>query len=199
MHEQPGQRLRILALAIGFEGGLGGLAWGLGWFLDQPALADFRWDWHDTALGVAATLPLVLLFLLLRRCPFGPIVRIREMMDEIIPELFGACTWLELALISGVAGVGEEMLFRGVVQAVITRHLGAGMGLALASLLFGLMHPITPLYVVLTALVGVYLGWLYSFSGNLLVVIVVHALYDWVVLLYLLRGARRLRLSDGSR
>jgi membrane protease YdiL (CAAX protease family) len=69
--------------------------------------------------------------------------------------------------------------------------------------LFGLLHPITPTYAVLAALMGAYLGGVWLASGNLLVPIVAHALYDFIALAYLLapppgaRGVRRapLRLT----
>ena len=45
------------------------------------------------------------------------------------------------------------------------------------------MHPITKLYVVLAALMGVYFGVLMLWSGNLLVPIAAHAAYDAVQLI----------------
>ena len=80
------------------------------------------------------------------------------------------------------------MLFRGLIQGALGRWLGPGPGLALASLCFVLLHPITPAYVVIASLMGAYLGGVWLASGNLLVVIVAHALYDFVALLILLRG-----------
>ena len=40
---------------------------------------------------------------------------------------------------------------------------------------------------------GFYLGWLYQATGNLLVPIMVHFLYDWVVLEWYLRGRQHFR------
>ena len=54
--------------------------------------------------------------------------------------------------------------------------------------LFGLMHFITPTYAVLATLMGAYLGLVWQWTGNLLAVVLMHALYDFLVLLYLLRG-----------
>ena len=66
-------------------------------------------------------------------------------------------------------------------------------GLAVASLLFGLLHPITPTYVAIAALLGAYLGAVWLATGNLLTVIVAHALYDFVALVICPRPA------DGAR
>ena len=40
-------RLKLLALAVAFEAGLGLLAWGLGLLLGRPVLEHFRWDARD--------------------------------------------------------------------------------------------------------------------------------------------------------
>ena len=104
--------------------------------------------------------------------------------------LFGACSVLELAAICALAGFGEEMLFRGVAQPVLERWLGAWGSVAATNAIFGIMHLITPTYAVLAGLMGVYLSCLWMGCQNLLVVIVAHALYDFLALLYLTRGWR---------
>jgi len=68
---------------------------------------------------------------------------------------------LQLLVISALAGIGEEALFRGVVQAAIGQWSGLPwLGLLVASVLFGLAHMITATYAVVAALIGAYLGWL---------------------------------------
>jgi membrane protease YdiL (CAAX protease family) len=118
----------------------------------------------------------------------GPLARIKQFCREVVRPIFAPCTLLDLALISACAGIGEELLFRGVIQAALSRPLGTGLGLAAASLLFGLLHPITPVYIVLAGLMGAYLGAVWLASGNLLVVIIAHGLYDFLILAYLVRG-----------
>src|SRR5262249_54526611 len=70
-------------------------------------------------------------------------------------------------------------------------HAGPWLGLAAASVLFGLLHAVTPTYAVLATLMGGYLGGLWMATGNILAPIIVHALYDFVVLYYLLAGPGR--------
>jgi membrane protease YdiL (CAAX protease family) len=185
--DQRGRRFLIL-LALILEAGLGVLAWGLGCLLGQPPLVSLRWEVHALLLGVPATLPLLAIFYLCLRCPVGPFARIKQFFDQVIRPFFAPCSLLTLALLSLAAGVGEEMLFRGVLQAAFGRWLGLWLGLAAASALFGLLHMITPTYAVLATVMGAYLGWLWLTTENLLVVIVTHALYDWIALLYLVRG-----------
>jgi membrane protease YdiL (CAAX protease family) len=58
----------------------------------------------------------------------------------------------------------------------------------LASLVFGLLHALTATYAVLATFMGVYLGAVWLGTGNLLVVVLAHALYDFAALVYLTRG-----------
>ncbi len=73
----------------------------------------------------------------------------------------------------------------------MTHLAGAWTGLAVASVVFGLLHAVTPTYAVLAALIGVYLGGLWQVTGNILTPIVTHALYDFLLLVYLLAGPGR--------
>lgn len=188
MTTEPVRRRDVLLLAVGFEGGLALLAWLLGWLLGQPPLGKAHWTARDLGLGIAATLPLVLGFAICVRWPIGPLARIKSFSDEFIRPFFRPCTWYDLAGISIVAGFGEEMLFRGLLQEGLGHRLGTGYGLAIASVLFGLLHLITPTYALLATACGAYLGGLFSLTDNLLVAIVPHALYDFVALTYLVRG-----------
>jgi membrane protease YdiL (CAAX protease family) len=188
MSLEPISRRDACLLAIGFEGGLILLAWLLGWLLEKSPLDQVHWSARDLGFGAAATLPLLLGFWICVRWPIGPLARIKRFSDEFIRPLFRACTWYDLAAVALVAGVGEEMLFRGVLQGVAARWLGPASGLAIASIVFGLMHLITPTYAALATACGAYLGVLLILTDNLLVVIVPHALYDFIALTYLVHG-----------
>ena len=86
-----------------------------------------------------------------------------------------------------LAGLGEETLFRGVIQPALAAHLPLAAAVATTGALFGLAHWITPTYALLAGLVGAYLGVLFVVSDNLLVPILAHALYDVVALALLVR------------
>jgi uncharacterized protein len=185
------QRARnaVLLLAFLVEGGLVVLALVLGWLLGLSPAKDIRWDWFDAGRGAALTLPLLFVGFLLLRWPFGPFLRIKQFTHEILCPMLAPCTRTDLFGISLLAGFGEEMLFRGVVQVVLTQWLHSPVwGLALASILFGLLHAVTFTYAVVACLMGVYLGCSWLFTKNLLVPIVTHTLYDFVLLWYLLHG-----------
>ncbi len=178
-------------LGIAFEGGLILVAWLLGWLLGHKPLDSLHWSVSGFLLGPVATLPMLAAFFLLLQSRLRSIVRIRRLFDEIALSFFGAYTWFDLALLSLLAGIGEEMLFRGVAQAALDNWLGPWFGLALASVLFGLLHALTPAYAILASLAGAYLGAIWLATGNLLVVIEAPSLYDFIALSYLLRDSRR--------
>ncbi len=61
--------------------------------------------------------PLILMFLAIMQWPIGPLSGVRKFWDTEVAPLLAESSWSEIALISLSAGVGEEMLFRGVLQA----------------------------------------------------------------------------------
>jgi len=185
--EPPDPRSLVVGLAILVEGGLILAAWGLGWLLHEPPLETLFWDLREGAWGIAATVPLLGLFFLSLRWPIGPFQRIRKFFEEVLEPLLAPCTLVDLAGIALLAGLGEEMFFRGVLQAAFSGWMGVWAGLALASILFGVLHAITPTYALLATLMGAYLGFLWQSTGNLLVPVLAHALYDFLALVLLLR------------
>ncbi len=185
-HDRQG--ISFFWIGMAFEGSLAGLAWGLGWILDEPFWNHCSWDVRDAGLGLAASVPMLLLFWACLHIPVGPLARIKRIAEEFIRPLFSGCTVLQLASLSLVAGIGEEFLFRGALQGALGRDWGTGLGMAAASLLFGLVHALTATYVLLAALLGAYLGWLFLLTGNLLPPIMAHAVYDFLALLFLLRA-----------
>jgi len=82
------------------------------------------------------------------------------------------------------AGVGEEILFRGVLQQELTARLGSHLGLLGGSVIFGLMHAVTPTYAALAGIAGAYFGWVYNACGfSVAVPAIAHFLYDAVALI----------------
>jgi membrane protease YdiL (CAAX protease family) len=187
--DMEGRRQTVVLLAVLVEGGLLVASSLLGWMLDQPPLRFFHWTFEAVGWGVGATVPLVALFFISFRRPFGPLKRIQRFSEEVIRPLMAPCSWIDLLGISTLAGLGEEMFFRGVLQTAFTRWFNVWIGVAVTSVSFGLLHAITLPYAVLATVMGAYLGlvWLYA-DKNLLVIVITHALYDFVVLLWLLRG-----------
>lgn len=140
----------------------------------EPSLAG-------VALGVAACLPAFGAVLLVVRPASRSLPLVGGLQDTMraIREVLGPLSWTQIAIISLMAGLSEEVLFRGVVQ--------WELGIVAASVLFGLCHPMGVGYVVYAGLLGLYLGCLAKLSGGLAAPIVAHALYDAAGLWYLTR------------
>jgi uncharacterized protein len=190
---QPPQSFAFLAAA--FEGGLALLAVGLGWLLGVPPLQSFFWTWPDVGWGLLATLPPLALLWFCLSSSWQPLRDIVRVVDELLVPLFANARLPEFAVIAMLAGLGEEMLFRGVVQTTLAHWIGGETGtwvaLVIAGLLFGLGHSVTYTYVLLAAVIGIYLGAVWILNGNLLVPIIAHASYDFVALVYLVMIRKR--------
>jgi membrane protease YdiL (CAAX protease family) len=185
---EDSRRQTVVLLAILVEGGLLVGASFLGWMIDRPPLPHLVWTWHGVFWGVVATMPLILLFFLFTRWPIGPLERIQRFSERIMRPLLAPCSIVDLLGISVLAGIGEEMLFRGVLQEAFAGWFNVWVGILVASLLFGVLHSITVTYALLATVMGAYLGYVYWQTENLLVVIITHGLYDFIVLLWLMRG-----------
>jgi membrane protease YdiL (CAAX protease family) len=179
---------RILLFAFLGEGAL--MLIGLVWVLWR----DLPFTWSDTSrvshtaatvIGLLTAAGLAAIqFVLLRLVPErGPVRALRRLYRELLFPLFRASTPIEILVISALAGIGEEVLFRGAMQ--------PEWGLIVTSLVFGLFHVggrLTLTLGIWAACTGALLGWLAIATGGLLAPIVAHIAYDALALSYLRWG-----------
>ena len=175
----------VVRLAVAVEGGHILVAWALGWLVGHPPFEHVRLNWPALIWGAVATCPPLLAVWFCSRSSWEPLVRLMQEVNGKLVPAFARCTIFELVLISFLAGVGEEALFRGVIQSVLAGWFNPWLALLLTSGLFGLGHLITPAYAVIAGLLGFYLGVIALAYGNLLVVMIAHGLYDLIALVYL--------------
>jgi len=183
-------RRHPLGAALVFEGMLIPLALALALLLGVRPWTQFHSSAETVLVSVAATLPLLAFLGLFAAARPAWFEEIDARVRQLIESLFRGCGYGPVLAVSALAGLGEELLFRGVVQAWLTGLAGPWTGVILASGLFGLAHAVTRAYFVLAMAMGVYLGMLYHLTGNLLLPTLVHALYDAIAIIYLLRAAR---------
>jgi len=177
----PNQLLLIAGLG---EGTLALVALTWMWWRDIPVRLGELVD--GTFLGSSAAVALALVnYWLLRKAPnVRPVRDVRVLYREVFTPLFARVRLVHVVLISLLAAIGEELLFRGAVQ--------AEAGLVAASLLFGVLHlggSGTWAFGCWVAAMGFVLGGLAIWSHSLIAPIVAHALYDAAAIAYI-RWAR---------
>lgn len=181
------------AWALCFEVGLGLLALLVGQSLTKTWPAE-RLEWPvevgSVVVGISSAFPVLVVMVVIRHLSWQPLRELRGLMDEQIIPMFRGLRTSQLLFLSLAAGWGEELLFRGLMQAEITNQASVIVGIGTASLVFAVVHFITPMYFVIAFLMGVYLGWLYWYFDSLWVPILSHTTYDFLILLFLLRGHR---------
>lgn len=87
-------------------------------------------------------------------------------------------SWPVIICLSVMAGVSEELFFRGALQYALAFHVTPLFGLLVASFVFGLGHALSWYYFLLTAFIGLLLGAVFWITGALLPIIIAHILYD---------------------
>lgn len=187
---------RTTQIALVFECALGAAALMIGWLVNQWPLVGFSTLPEDSAQqlvavgwGLVATGPLLVALMLMERFPIGPLRSLREMTSEVILRMFGGASIAQLAAVAVAAGVGEELLFRGLVQSGLGRFFDVGVAVVAASVLFGVCHWLNTTYAILAMLAGAYFGACLIGTGNILTPVVAHAAYDFLALVYLVQPA----------
>ncbi|PRW32939.1 abortive infection [Chlorella sorokiniana] len=114
----------------------------------------------------------------------------------LIPQLRILPFW-GLGLMALGAGVGEETLFRAFMQEALCGGLAdaapslpatltTAAGVAVASVIFGALHALTPTYFLFATGAGALFGVEYLLYG-LPTAAVTHWIYDWIALAFILR------------
>ncbi|MDQ7090284.1 MAG: CPBP family intramembrane metalloprotease [Methylococcales bacterium] len=176
-----------------FESSLVLIAIIIGWLTGINPFADLYFSELAVFYGIMGTLPLILLFLVTEKLPFESLKTIRELLSKTLGESLNRYDWADLWVLAALAGIGEEILFRGALLPWLEQSLGLDLALILSSLLFGLLHAVTPLYALLATLISFYLGLSldYGESRNLLIPIIIHGLYDFFAFIVVIRAYRK--------
>jgi membrane protease YdiL (CAAX protease family) len=148
--------------------------------------------------GVLVTLPMLAVFWWLVHSSRATLRQLREQVEWLIGEMFPSSSVGQFALIAVLAGVGEELLFRGALQTLFGRWTTPVAGLVIASILFGLAHALSKLYFVFATVIGLCFGWLVLAYDDLVAPIVAHSLYDFLALVYLSRSSNKTSASPAQ-
>jgi uncharacterized protein len=185
-------RRELLSMTLLVEGGMFGVALLVGWWLGLRFWNEMPPTIATVVIGCLAAIPPLVIVLGITesntrlgeqaRSDFGPVI-----------TMFKNATVLDIVLVSFMAGLAEEALFRGVLQGWIETHLGLWPALTIASVIFGLAHFISWSYFAFATIIGAYLGVLWMWTGNLLAPMIAHGLYDFVALVYGTRFSKTLQ------
>lgn len=179
-------------IAVVIEGAIALVAGGLAWLLGVPLrdqLPEFGGPLTAAVTrGVIATAPMLAIFWWLVHSDRPSLRELHAQVDRLIGEMFPRASLGQLALVAALAGVGEELLFRGVLQTVFGWWTTPMLGVAITSVLFGMAHALSKVYFILATVIGFYLGGLTWYFNDLAAPIVAHGVYDFVALVYLSRS-----------
>ncbi len=123
------------------------------------------------------------LYLLCHAPAIRPVRALRRLYVEVLKPLFDGVGLGSIVAISVAAGLGEELLFRGVLQ--------PELGLIPASVLFGLAHTGgsgTYAFGCWAGVTGAALGVLAIWTDGLMAPIVAHTVYDAAAMIYIRWG-----------
>ena len=121
------------------------------------------------------------------------VVRQRDTMESFIRELALARSAQEFFLVAFLLAVTpavcEELLFRGYIQQNYSRSMSSGSAVLLTGCVFAFFH-LSAANLVPLCLLGWYIGYIYSKTGNLAVPFCVHFANNFAALLLLLFSER---------
>jgi membrane protease YdiL (CAAX protease family) len=111
---------------------------------------------------------------------------LREVCRQLIPIFEGMSFW-QITILSLMAGIGEELLFRGFLQQWLSGYYTCEIAIGIAAVVFGLLHFATFSYFLLTTVLGAVFGITYYLTGSLLLIMIWHGIYDLLVFWVLIR------------
>lgn len=192
MQNPPISEKNFFKVACYFEGSLIVVAIVLGWIADIDPFENIIFSEIAVFYGIIGTIPLFIFFVVLYQIQIDAFQQIKRTLLETLAPSMHRYHWTDLFILGAIAGITEEILFRGVIQPWMESTWGMTEGLIASSIIFGLVHAVTPLYALLATLVGIYLGLAMDYGGerNLLNPIIIHGLYDFLAFLVIVRTYR---------
>jgi len=186
--------------AFYFESALIIVAIILGWIADINPFEFMVLNETVILNGIMGTLPLCLIFFALDRLELESFLRIRKVLHDTLGASLDKAHWTDLLVLASIAGLSEEILFRGVIQPWCENSWGLVAGLLVSSLIFGLVHAVTFVYFLMAFSISCYLGLYldYESTRNLVTPIIIHSLYDFFAFGVILHSYRLTQQKEPS-
>lgn len=116
-------------------------------------------------------------------------------LSENLGKILGERTLVEIFFFAAASGFGEEIFFRGAMQHLLSVSWWSGVegnifGLLIASIIFGLLHtgPDKKVFLpwtIFASIVGVIMGGIYWYTGDLIAPIIAHFTINYFNLQYI--------------
>lgn len=171
---------------------LGGL---LSWFYSPWSwLGDL--SWASIPYGVVLGIVIYLIGFILSCTPWTKTPAMHNLLLTL-HSFFKRFTWFQILVVSLLAGVGEELLIRAVLQSYLIEKISPVWGIVCASIVFGALHFMTKTYVLLTFFLGLLFGLSFYYSGSVVLVMVAHTVYDVIAFAMIVKFPHKLGLNVG--
>lgn len=192
MNEPSIDSEKFFKTACYFESAMILVAIALGWIAGINPFEFIIFNESAVINGIMGTLPLCIIFLALNQISTEPLQKIRQVLQNTLGPSLVKHHWTDLFVLAAIAGISEEILFRGLIQPWLENSWGLIAGLLISSLIFGLVHAVTFLYFIMATAVSIYLGLYldYDSTRNLLTPIIIHGLYDFFAFFVIVRAYR---------
>jgi membrane protease YdiL (CAAX protease family) len=166
---------------------LGALAMIFRRYYGRPFWQSLRWMTADLSTPFVATCGVLAAFAVMVA---SVLMRTPDIDSPMKALLSDPASVVMIALIgTTLAPVFEEIVFRGFLQPLLVRSLGAAPGILLAALAFGLMHlqeyGYSWRHALLISAAGAGFGWMRERTGSTRAAAVMHAAYNCVFFLLL--------------
>ena len=151
----------------------------------------FRWKWRET-FNLRPAQPTALAGGALLGIGLAPWVQLAAQLQQriwpgdsetsrattkLIADALGAHPFVTIVAIGLLAGVCEELFYRGPLQTAFLRKMPAWVALVLGGVLFGAVH-MDVHGLPARALLGVFLGWMVWRGGSVYPAMLAHGLFD---------------------
>lgn len=181
---EPMDRHQIMGMSVLVEGLLVPGAFLVGWWAGFDPMEKLVFTWADMGWGLGGGIVLALVVMAVLLLPFSPIKAFKGLMERHMFPMLAASTYPDRVGIALLAGFCEELLFRGAIQPALGMTLlGPWGALIISSVLFGALHGLSGVYFFLAMGISLILGGLYQFTDNLLGPMILHGVYDLIILL----------------
>ena len=180
----------LLELSLGLAAILLGAFLGINPRQHLPAWWDFTGILKSFGIGLTVGSVLALGMEFVSRLPIRSIQKLDRVVQSQLHMLLGPMSIPELVLLSLSAGIGEELLFRGLIQgwwmslSETQTFLEALPGILLSAVCFGFAHPLSKAYIAIATLAGILFAVLYWATRDLLACVLAHAIYDAIICVY---------------